>query len=567
MDVTKSNFNEVLPKIKESIKNSSFMSIDCELTGLNVARNINAFDTPAEYYNKVRVNSRDFLVIQYGLSIFRYDSECDTFKHQSYNFYIFRKPYDKNIPDQRFLCQTSSIDFLITQGFDFNKLFKEGISYLNSVEEEKWKINLEEKRKNSAVLRLNPNRDSIPIPDNLENFINDVVKILDNFLESNDTEVQLPRCNAFARRLVYQTAAEKFGDRLNVETRQMDKDRVLFAYKMRTKEEEEEIERKKYEEALEAFDSYVGFSKVLKMVRESGKLIIGHNLCLDILHTIDKFITPLPEDYQEFKQLTSAIFPMIVDTKYMSSSEKIKDLIPSTVLKNVLDTVSATPFEMPAHEIEEGAESYQINDYKEHEAGYDAFITALSFASMWKYLGKLENKSPAETFGDHRLLNKVINRIFLMNLADNQYINLQGNDLNPSRDHVFHLTFPKEWKFHNITELFSPFGSVYISWIDETSAYVSLNKKEQSGVALNTLSQSDTYSIMTYRARRAMLESKTNVAPVTGQRRKMSENISDIAEKRQKVEDNTEHDDSKWETVTKKGKRKGKTFKESTWDQ
>ena len=30
----------------------------------------------------------------------------------------------------RFLCQTTSIDFLSNQKFDFNKLFRDGVSYL-----------------------------------------------------------------------------------------------------------------------------------------------------------------------------------------------------------------------------------------------------------------------------------------------------------------------------------------------------------------------------------------------------------------------------------------------------
>jgi len=33
---------------------------------------------------------------------------------------------------------------------------------------------------------------------------------------------------------------------------------------------------------------------------------------------------------------------------------------------------------------------------------------------------------------------------------------------NPSRDHVFHLTFPKEWKHADISQLFSPFGKYEI---------------------------------------------------------------------------------------------------------
>lgn len=61
----------------------------------------------------------------------RYDKEADIFKQSAYNFYVFRRPINKNIPDMRFLCQSSSIDFLSNQGFDFNKLFKEGINFLS----------------------------------------------------------------------------------------------------------------------------------------------------------------------------------------------------------------------------------------------------------------------------------------------------------------------------------------------------------------------------------------------------------------------------------------------------
>lgn len=48
-------------------------------------------------------------------------------------------------------------------------------------------------------------------------------------------------------------------------------------------------------------------------------------------------------------------------------------------------------------------------------------------------------------------------------------------------------------------------GSVNVAWIDDQSAYVGLQKPEQLKVALKTLSQSDTYKIMTYSKREAML--------------------------------------------------------------
>lgn len=72
----------------------------------------------------------------------------------------------------------SSIDFLIGHGFDFNKLFKEGISYLNNSEEDTCRKTLEEqqrKRKDYLKAHQNGNADIIPIPEENKEFINDIM--------------------------------------------------------------------------------------------------------------------------------------------------------------------------------------------------------------------------------------------------------------------------------------------------------------------------------------------------------------------------------------------------------
>lgn len=103
------------------------MSIDTEFTGLEDDVRLSALDTPSERYQKIREGSVRFLVIQFGLSIFTYDKKTKQYMYKTYNFYIF--PSTKSLPgspDPRFLCQASSIGFLIAQGFDFNKLFQKG---------------------------------------------------------------------------------------------------------------------------------------------------------------------------------------------------------------------------------------------------------------------------------------------------------------------------------------------------------------------------------------------------------------------------------------------------------
>lgn len=49
------------------------------------------------------------------------------YKNRTYVFYLFPRQINKMAPDARFLCQTSSIEFLASNNFDFNKLFKEGM--------------------------------------------------------------------------------------------------------------------------------------------------------------------------------------------------------------------------------------------------------------------------------------------------------------------------------------------------------------------------------------------------------------------------------------------------------
>jgi hypothetical protein len=67
----------------------------------------------------------------------------------SYWFFLTNSSVCKSYIDKfifRFLCQASSMDFLSKQNFDFNKLFKEGISYLKSDDEKKLRDSVDEKR-------------------------------------------------------------------------------------------------------------------------------------------------------------------------------------------------------------------------------------------------------------------------------------------------------------------------------------------------------------------------------------------------------------------------------------
>ena len=38
-----------------------------------------------------------------------------------------------------------------------------------------------------------------------------------------------------------------------------------------------------------------GFASIIQILSESGKVIVGHNMLLDIMHTLHQFSCPLPE--------------------------------------------------------------------------------------------------------------------------------------------------------------------------------------------------------------------------------------------------------------------------------
>lgn len=136
----------------------------------------------------------------------------------------------------------------------------------------------------------------------------------------------LPKCNSFIRRLIYQTVEAKFKNKVSLETRTVNRDKIFVATRPKTKEEKEREEQKRVKAELKDLDDALGFTKVLRALVNSvvtlffqfyfvyyffvlqNKLVVGHNMCLDVLHTIDKFLTPLPNDYEEFKECAHGLF-------------------------------------------------------------------------------------------------------------------------------------------------------------------------------------------------------------------------------------------------------------------
>ncbi|XP_050419962.1 poly(A)-specific ribonuclease PARN-like [Adelges cooleyi] len=480
MEVVNENFHEMLPEIERAIDEAVFIAIDGEFTGLHNGTMVSVFDTAAQYYQKLRGNCMDFLMVQFGLCAVKYDTENKKFTYKAYNFYTFPKPMSRYAPDCRFLCQSSSMEFLSNHNFDFNKLFKNGIPFLTIPDEKILRDELLNRYKQNCSQGQTPSKsvDIIPIPENhkaeIETACERVKELLDG--NTNSEVVVAEKTNSFIRKLIYQEVYQRFSDnKVSLQTKSIeDMGSVMVAYKGRSKEL---MAKERMERELAELEKAVGFSAVLKKIKNSNKPIIGHNMTLDVCHMVHQFCFPLPDDFTEFQEVVKVISPCYLDTKYISGTEPLREYFSSTVLNDLNKVLSEHNYTVL--EPETPSTSYSEDVDKSHEAGYDAYLTSSVFVNLCNLLGKVK-KFDGQVLPDSSCLKSYMNKLFMIRYNEDPCLNLSGKEPQLQRSHVYHITFPQEWKTIDITNVFSPFTNVFIKYINDTSAWVALRDPTQA---------------------------------------------------------------------------------------
>uniref|UniRef100_A0AAX7SS35 Poly(A)-specific ribonuclease PARN n=1 Tax=Astatotilapia calliptera TaxID=8154 RepID=A0AAX7SS35_ASTCA len=470
MEVTRKNYKDCLNTVYSAIEEADFLAIDGEFSGIsdgpNVSALTNGLDTPEERYTKLK--------------------------------------------------KSSSIDFLASQGFDFNKVFCHGIPYLNQEEEAQLREQTEERRNQHAngvgtpsFISPSSSKGSSHVPEEHKDFINKVVEKVEALMVNSEKTLDLEPCTGECclKPCLCSDGLAWFPKGLHVETVETEKKERYIQISKVDEEERKRREQQKLEKEQEELNDAVGFSRVIHAISKSGKLVVGHNMLLDVMHTIHQFYCPLPEvcfayfkygDIQDFKEVTMCVFPRLLDTKLMASTQPFKELITNTSLAELEKQLKESPFKSPQVETAEGFPSYDTAQEQLHEAGYDAYITGLCFIAMANYLGSFLTPPKAYISARSKLIEPFFNKLFLMRIIDIPYLNITGPDLQPKRDHVLYVTFPKEWKTSDLYQLFSAFGNIQVSWIDDTSAFVSLSQTDQVQIAMNTSRYAESYKIQTY---------------------------------------------------------------------
>ncbi|NWR43432.1 PNDC1 ribonuclease, partial [Regulus satrapa] len=360
------SFVRCLPRLRRRILRAAFVALDMEFTGLHSTSLQNnepsLFDSPAERYVKARQSVQRFTLVQLGKCCSDTESHLPGYVVHSYNFFLF--PSTLGIRDVEFTLSASTIQFLSHYGFDYNKFLKDGIPYMNEVQEKilsqqlvagTWK-----------VCSNNADRDV------MKKAIDEVTSWIVAAKEE-DTMVlhDLNGYHMLEVQLVLRQALK------NVWTEPLADKKVMV--KKVSPERRQLLENSSYDHCQIKLIllSARGFTNLFQILVKTKKPLVGHNMLMDLMHLHDKFYRPLPESYEEFKKNIHNLFPVILDTKTVTKAVqkvrctgKEKNLTHPLIFSSNLNPKGPP---CPVIALASGCSRYAEKKFP-HEAGYDAFL-------------------------------------------------------------------------------------------------------------------------------------------------------------------------------------------------
>lgn len=136
-------------------------------------------------------------------------------------------------------------------------------------------------------------------------------------------------------------------------------------------------ESEKAEEELKAVK--LELEEILGALRTKSSLIVGHNLFTDLGFLYKTFVGYLPSKVEHFQEDIHELFPTVIDTKYLATQGQ-DSMNPRSNLKDILAPFRKMHF--PLVLLHQDHTNYGVAFGKEHEAGFDSWMTAELFVKL-----------------------------------------------------------------------------------------------------------------------------------------------------------------------------------------
>ena len=441
MIVYNENQKEAFEIFKNSCDNSQYVSFDCEMTGINLGTKTDGtkYDTQEFRYHKQRQVVTNLDLIQIGITFYQEKTkkiekepdknnekkekeyeEKNYYLERTFLFYLYKNSKLKMINDELFdselRAHPAALKFLGESNFDFNILIKKGINFNKLQNKDKIQKALNEKKlllSNGAMFLSNENESLL---------IDKIISTTDYILTGKSNKFEISFENNHV--LIFFLGIN-FKKLLNIDgfiiTKSSLKERTIVITK------KENISTKEFENKYHSFSNFkltikndinkiyqcryqlgcfgneeligqltneeLGFSLFIEYLCEKKIPIIGHNIYYDMMFLYDKLIGDLPLDFYSFKKKIHEYFPVIYDTKYISTTltqQYKKCNIEKTDLYNVYKTILKDRFDIYVDFFPDAPNGFCLyNDMerdKLHDAGYDSIITGRCFILLNKAL-------------------------------------------------------------------------------------------------------------------------------------------------------------------------------------
>ena len=441
MIVYNENQKEAYEIFKNTCDNSQYVSFDCEMTGINLGTKTDGtkYDTQEFRYYKQREVVSKLDLIQIGFTFYQERTkkiekepekdkdkkeieEKQFYLERTFLFYLYKnsklKMINEDLFDSELRAHPAALKFLGDTNFDFNILIKKGINFNKLQNREKIKNALNEKKilLSNGAMFLSKENESL--------LIEKVIQVSEYIIKGTSKPFEI---NFDNNRLLIFFLGINFKKLLNIDgfiiTKSFEKgkDKTIIITK------KENISNNGFNQKYNSFDNFkiiikndvniiyqsryqlgcfsneeivdqltdeeLGFSKFIEYLCSKKIPIIGHNIYYDMMFVFDKLIGDLPPDFYSFKEQIHQYFPIIYDTKYITTKltqQYKKCNIEKTNLDNVYKTIMKDRFDIYVDFFPDAPNGFCLyNDMerdKLHDAGYDSIITGRCFILLNKAL-------------------------------------------------------------------------------------------------------------------------------------------------------------------------------------
>ncbi len=497
-EVSRASFPDALARIQAMGKEAAFFTLDTEFTGYKQEEYDEYFDTVQQRYLKKKAVAERYLVVQMGLSAFVWDAALADYKAYTWNIHLY--PSTLQV-DRIFSCDAASLSFLRSHNLDFNA-WLDGVPFLAIEQEASLRKQIEDQAewdlKASSGKGKRPTRG--PLDPNADADTVDLYNRLSEALEHLGPESApfvLPQGMPWYRKKMVENTIGRHPRKANLwlelvaptpsaeEEKGEEESKAAFAppqphyakqYHVRyvTQDERAACVAAKKGQALAELDEAAGAMRILQVLKDTGRPLVGHNFLLDLLFLYSHFVKPtLPDTAAGFKTKFQQLFPPTYDTKVVAKALGVADDQGDTNLEGLFRSEGGG---------EGGAEDG--TGAAAHEAGHDAFMTGVVFASL---LRRAKAKATEEASSSSSSSSSAgmpslayaeewAHKIF-MRMTDVETFELRTFKQVPDRSRVFHVrtqgngTLPL-LQHKELREAFASLGPMQIKAMGKHEAYV-----------------------------------------------------------------------------------------------